>query len=322
MARDCGSGGTRQHAAAWRDPVRLGLEAVVAQQRVEPDEPAAGAMQTVHLEGQVSDASRSSPSVTRSTTAPWPSTRRDQRRLNSRRHAAIRVPPAQSATWHPNSAQRLVGVARPQLARDVGESCAEHEARHPPACLGQGVEEMQEHPAVLGHRARNVADRDDRRMTFVALEALEVDQAAAAAQAGPERAAHVDEPAPCWRLRRRVGTLFTGRSAVRSAPAPRQSLHRLGGAPSLDVVLIFQQHAERVGDECGRAHRVELGERGGPVERLGDAGRLEQLLPRSACTKATISFVSRAGDPAPWPARSRVRARRRDSRPSDRGSGA
>ncbi len=34
------------------DALRLGLEAGIAQQRVEPDQAAAGAVQTVHLEGQ------------------------------------------------------------------------------------------------------------------------------------------------------------------------------------------------------------------------------------------------------------------------------
>src|SRR3954471_16407118 len=46
-----------------------------------------------------------------------------------------------------------------------------------------------------------------------------------------------------------------------------------------DVVLILQQHAERVGH--GRRierHGVEFGQRCRPVERLGDAWRLEQIL--------------------------------------------
>src|SRR5262249_22375482 len=46
-----------------------------------------------------------------------------------------------------------------------------------------------------------------------------------------------------------------------------------------DIVLIFEQHAKRVGNGQGIERRdVELGERGSPVERLGDAGRLEQIL--------------------------------------------
>src|ERR1700722_15062907 len=46
-----------------------------------------------------------------------------------------------------------------------------------------------------------------------------------------------------------------------------------------DIVLIFQQHAERIGDlRRVERYRVELGQRGRPVERLGDARRLEQVL--------------------------------------------
>src|SRR5580692_11474508 len=46
-----------------------------------------------------------------------------------------------------------------------------------------------------------------------------------------------------------------------------------------DIVLIFQQHAERIGDlRRIEGHRIELGQRGRPVERLGDARRLEQVL--------------------------------------------
>ena len=46
-----------------------------------------------------------------------------------------------------------------------------------------------------------------------------------------------------------------------------------------DVVLIFKKHTERVGDG-GRIERydVELGQRGGPIQRFGDARRLEYIL--------------------------------------------
>src|SRR5262245_29922966 len=46
-----------------------------------------------------------------------------------------------------------------------------------------------------------------------------------------------------------------------------------------DVVLVLEQYAERVG--YGRRierHRVEFGERSRPIERLGNARRLEQIL--------------------------------------------
>ena len=58
---------------------------------------------------RVSSASRSSPSVMRSTTAPCPSTRRAQRLLNSAKDVAMRVPPAQSATLAPQAASASSG---------------------------------------------------------------------------------------------------------------------------------------------------------------------------------------------------------------------
>src|ERR1700691_3416197 len=46
-----------------------------------------------------------------------------------------------------------------------------------------------------------------------------------------------------------------------------------------DIVLIFKKHAERVGNG-GRIERndVELGQRGGPIQRFGNSGRLEHIL--------------------------------------------
>ena len=73
-----------------------------------------------------------------------------------------------------------------------------------------------------------------------------------------------------------------------------------------DVVLIFQQHAERVGH--GRRierDRVELGQRGRPVERLGDAGRLEQiLLAQRLHEMHDLLATASCRCPAPWRARS------------------
>jgi hypothetical protein len=40
---------SRPHAAAWRECLRLRFESLIAQQRVEPDQPLAGAMQAVHF---------------------------------------------------------------------------------------------------------------------------------------------------------------------------------------------------------------------------------------------------------------------------------
>src|SRR5689334_2300222 len=48
----------------------------------------------------------------------------------------------------------------------------------------------------------------------------------------------------------------------------------LGAFEARDVVLIFEQHAERVGDGRGiERHHVKFGERARPIESLGDARR-------------------------------------------------
>ena len=83
----------RQHRA---QALRLRGESVEAQQRIEPDQPAAGLVQALHLRRERLEASRSRPSVNSSTIAPCPSTRRDQSRLNRCSEAPMRVPPDQS----------------------------------------------------------------------------------------------------------------------------------------------------------------------------------------------------------------------------------
>src|SRR4051812_12483806 len=46
-----------------------------------------------------------------------------------------------------------------------------------------------------------------------------------------------------------------------------------------DIVLILEQRAQRVADHFGgEAARVELGQRGRPVQRLGDSRRLVEIL--------------------------------------------
>src|SRR6185312_17034069 len=58
-----------------------------------------------------------------------------------------------------------------------------------------------------------------------------------------------------------------------------EQLLDLGAFQPRDIVLIFEQHTERVGNG-GRIERddVELGQRAGPIQRFGDTRRLEQVL--------------------------------------------
>jgi hypothetical protein len=53
----------------------------------------------------------------------------------------------------------------------------------------------------------------------------------------------------------------------------------LGALEFLDVVLVFQDRAQRVGDDLGRqVDHVEREQAFGPVDGLGHAGLLEQIL--------------------------------------------
>src|SRR5206468_685506 len=57
-----------------------------------------------------------------------------------------------------------------------------------------------------------------------------------------------------------------------------QDFRRFRTLQALDVVLVLEQHAQRVVDGLGiEVERVEFGERGRPVDRLGHARRLEQV---------------------------------------------
>ena len=79
-----------------------------------------------------------------------------------------------------------------------------------------------------------------------------------------------------------------------------------------DVVLIFEQHAERVGDlRRIEGDRVEFGQRRRPVQRFGDAGRLEQVLLAQALDEGDeLGGQALAARAAPWRARSPSRASR------------
>ena len=67
--------------------------------------------------------------------------------------------------------------------------------------------------------------------------------------------------------------LASGQAAVVLDGAPPIALH------AGDVVLIFEQHAERVGDLRGvQGDGVEFGQCARPVQGLRDAGRLEEVL--------------------------------------------
>src|SRR5436190_2245880 len=89
-------------------------------------------------------------------------------------------------------------------------------------------------------------------------------------------------PRPAWRRTRAKWTTLSASIGRRGAARRRLQLgEQLGDVAALhlgDVVAVLQEHAERVADVVGReAERVQRDQRVAPVDRLGDAGRLEEV---------------------------------------------
>ena len=78
-----------------------------------------------------------------------------------------------------------------------------------------------------------------------------------------------------------VGEHRPARAAALARAVRLQLGEQLGDVAALhlgDVVAVLEQHAERVVHVVGReADRVQRDQRIGPVDRLGDAGRLEEV---------------------------------------------
>ena len=89
------------------------------------------------------------------------------------------------------SGQRLVGIAPPDLAGDVGEARAEEEGADP-ALLAEGVDEVEEDARIGAHRAGDVAEDDDRRMDEPRLAVAKEDQVAAGPEARAKRPPRID----------------------------------------------------------------------------------------------------------------------------------
>src|SRR4051794_1531294 len=157
------------------DALRLGLEAAEPEQRVEPDQPPAGAVQPVHLEGELGIGLPLQPVG-------------DQEHDGAlAQHAARpqfvevvqrgRYPRAAGPVLHGRRAacQRLVGIALAQRTGDIGKPGAEQEHRDALARIADGMEEMQEQAGVFAHRARDIEQRDNGRRLLDPPKAVEVD---------------------------------------------------------------------------------------------------------------------------------------------------
>src|SRR5580700_4487849 len=145
------------------DAPRAGLKTFEAQQRVEPDQAPARAVQPVDLEGE---------RVVGVALEPI-GDEEDDRALGE--HAARPKlvegvqrrgdPGAAGPVRHARRAgrERIVGIALAQRAGDIGQPRAEQERADAFPCVGEVVQEMQKDAAILAHRAGNIEQRHDRR---------------------------------------------------------------------------------------------------------------------------------------------------------------
>ena len=240
-----------------------------------------------------------------STTAPCASTRRDQQpvelvQAGGDARAALPV-------LHPRGGpgEGVVGIAVRQLAGDVGEPRREDEGVHAPALLGDGVQEVQEQARVLRHRARDVDERDERRVPHrCGVAEGEVDDGAAGAQRAAEGAARIDAPAVRGRRRkRRVGTLVVGQAQRRDQRASRSAISSADiWAKSFAFSTSRSDMVSRAENSVILARLPRL--RACGAHRLGDAQRAGlRLRPRACAAGATgdicaISFsISAAAAP-------------------------
>src|SRR5581483_2095287 len=173
------------------DSARPRLESVVAEQRIEPDQPPAGAVQSVHLGCQPFLAVPFEPVAEEEDHRPLPE--------HPARPEAVEFvdrgadPGAAGPVRHRGRAggERLVDIPAAQLPRHVGEPGAEQKGRDPPR-PAERVDEVEEEARVLTHRPGNVAEHHDRRRYGAPPPVLQEKHIAAGAQARAKGAPEVD----------------------------------------------------------------------------------------------------------------------------------
>src|SRR5580693_6026429 len=221
------------------DAPRAGLKALEAQQRIEPDETAAGAVQPVDLEGErvvgvaletvgdEKDDGALGQHAARPKLVEGVQRRGDPRAAGPVRHARRA------------GRQRIVGIALAQRAGDIGQPRAEQKRADALSRVGEVVQEMQKDAAVLAHRAGDVEQRHDRRWFGFGPDETQIDEIAAAFHAGAQGAADVDQMAA--RMRRKPPRAYFGKRQ-------HQPLHRLLGGGDLGAghlreILLLQDFA-------------------------------------------------------------------------------
>src|SRR5580700_11338753 len=211
----------RQHGF---DAAGAGLKTLEAQQGVEPDEAAAGAVQPVDLEGEriVGIALEPVGDEEHDGALGQHAARPKLVEGVQRRGDAGAAGPVRNVRR--TGRERLVRIALAQRARDIGEPGAEQERVDALSRVGEVVQKMQKDAAVLAHRAGDIEQRHDRRRFGFGPDKAQVDEIAAAFHAGAQGAADVDQMAA--RMRRQAARADFGERQ-------HEPLHRLLGGGDL-----------------------------------------------------------------------------------------
>ena len=203
-------------------PPRQGLVAGRAEQRIEPDEPVAAALQARHFPPQ------------QFRLAPVPAVGYDQNHRPATQHAprpavvehfnglpdAGAAGPVRHGARH--FAHRLVNAPVRQVAGNAGQPRGEQKRLQLLPAGGHGVDEMQQHPGVAFHRPADIADQSQGAGFGLAPPAGQFQHFAAVGQAAAHRAAQVDGGAGF------APGLAAGAAAAR---IPGQFRHQRAGRP-------------------------------------------------------------------------------------------
>src|ERR1700682_713748 len=150
----------RQHRPDARRPR---LEMFIAKQRIEPDEPAAGFAQALHFARKtIADiAVQTIGDQQHDRTLPEQAARPAAVELGETSADAGPAGPVRHGGAH--AGDRDVYIALPQVPGDIGESRAKQKRVHAIAIVGDGMEKEQQHACVAVHRARDIAQHNQRR---------------------------------------------------------------------------------------------------------------------------------------------------------------
>ena len=129
----------------------------------------------------------------------------------------------QSLTARMQSSIAVIGITVLHLTRHVAQPCSEQERVDPAALFGQHMQKMQEDTGVLAHRAGNVGQHHQRRMTGLRFPKPRQDEIATGFHRIAHRCARVDTARPVRGAKTARRHLIHGQYQCRQAFFARQS---------------------------------------------------------------------------------------------------